>query len=171
MTEISPETELDLTPRAATPDATQTRSWRNAAIIGALLVVAGFIVYQALTSARVYYLNVDEAIARQVEFGSDEFMMQGTVLGEPATAADGALIFTVAYNDSTVDVRHVGPEPTDLFRDGEKVLSRGRWQGDIFQSEQLIVKHSEEYIEDNPDRIGYELDEAEADASGSSSVE
>lgn len=132
-------------------------------IISALLAVSGFIVFQALTSARVYYLNVDEAVAQQAELVDEEFMMQGTVVGEPSTATDGALIFTVVFGGESAEVRHVGPEPTDLFKDGEQVLSRGRWRSGVFQSEQVIVKHSEEYIEDNPDRVDYELDGTDSD--------
>ena len=153
-------TELDLTPRE--PEGRSTRSrggaLRNVLIVGVIAVVLGFILYQALTSARVFFYNVDEAIERRPELVDQTFRMQGTVLSEDGLDGSGALLFTVGFADATAEVRHVGDEPSGLFEPGEKVLVEGRWDGDVFRSHQVLVKHSEEYVEDNPDRLEYELD-------------
>ena len=138
----------------------RSASIRNLLIIGVIGAVLVFVLYQAITSARVFFYNVDEAIERQVELGDDTFRMQGTVLSEDGVDTFGALQFTVGFNGETAAVRHTGDEPTNLFAVGEKVVVQGHWEGDVFQSHQILVKHSEEYVEDNPDRVSYELEPA-----------
>lgn len=162
MTSPTDPTELDLTP--STAEERPRRRWRNWAILGVLGVIAGFVLFQALTSARVFFLNVDEAVAQREELGSEVFRLQGTVVEEPSTDPDGALRFTVAFGGEETEVRHVGDEPSNLFRLGQAVVAEGRWDGQEFRSSQVLVKHSEEYIEDNPARVDYELDETVPDA-------
>lgn len=155
MTEHEPGADsvapIDLTPRDL-PAAPKRRSMRNWVIVGALAIVLVGILYQALTSVRVFFYNVDEAIARKGELGTETFRIQGTVMNEPANV-DGAMVFTIAFNDETAEVRHVGDEPSDLFEVGIPIVAEGHWEGAAFESKQLLVKHSESYVEDNPDRL------------------
>ena len=122
-------------------------------------LAAGFVLFQALTSARVFFLNVDEAVAQRAELGSEVFRLQGTVVDEPSTDVDGALRFTVAYGGEEAEIRHVGDEPSEPVPPRSGRRGRGRWDGQEFVSSQVLVKHSEEYVEDNPNRVDYELDE------------
>lgn len=158
-------TELDLTPRE--PDGSSGRgrggSVRNILIVGVIAIVLGFVLYQALTSARVFFYNVDEAVERRPELVDQTFRMQGTVLTENGVDESGALLFSVGFADATAEIRHVGDEPSGLFEPGEKVLVEGRWDDDVFLSHQILVKHSEEYVEDNPDRLEYEVDPTAAE--------
>ncbi len=152
-------TGIDLTPRDLGRSPTERRkrrSYRNVAVLSVLAVVLGFVLYQALTNARVFYLNVDEAVARQTELGGQTFRMQGEVMQVDGADASGALVFTMAYADTSATVRHLGDEPSDLFDVGQKVVVDGRWTGDTFESRQILLKHSEEYVENNPDRLEYE---------------
>ncbi|MGI9595045.1 MAG: cytochrome c maturation protein CcmE [Acidimicrobiales bacterium] len=163
MTDSTDPAELDLTPRQSPPPK-PGRSWRNWVIMGTLAVVAGFVLYQALTSARVFFLNVDEAVAQRQSLGDDTFQIQGTVVSEPEATPEGALLFTISFGGADADVRHVGNEPSSLFKFGERVVAKGRWDGETFESSQVVVKHSEEYVEDNPSRVDYELDETAPEA-------
>lgn len=151
---------LDLTPRGDDgPGAgIPRRSMRNRLIAGAIVVVLALVLWQGLTNARVFFLNVDEAIAQRADLGDRTFRMQGTVVSDATTSDTGALLFTVAYNDATADIRHIGPEPSDLFDLGEPVVVEGVWRGEVFESTQILVKHDESYVEDNPERVEYELD-------------
>jgi cytochrome c-type biogenesis protein CcmE len=154
-------TELDLTPREPLEDPSDSRrrrSFRNVAIMGTLGLVLSFVLYQAVTSARVFFYNVDEAVELRAELGDQNIRMQGTVIAENGVDDVGALLFDVAFEDETAVVRHSGDEPSNLFAIGEKVVVEGHWQGDVFQSHQVLVKHSEEYVEDNPERLTYELE-------------
>ncbi len=127
--------------------------------MGAFGLVAAVVLFQALTSARVFFLNVDEAVERRDTLGEETFRMQGTVVTEPADGEGGALVFTIAFGGEEAEVRHVGDEPSNLFRFGEQIIAEGRWDGQQFESNQIVVKHSEEYVEENPDRVDYELEE------------
>lgn len=151
--------DLDLTPRGEDPPSGRARrSIRNKVIGGLVVAVLAFVLWQGLTDARVFFLNVDEAIEQRSDLGDRTLRMQGTVISTQGSSETGALLFTVAYNDATADVRHIGPEPSDLFDLGEPVVVEGRWRGDVFESTQILVKHDESYVEDNPARIDYELD-------------
>lgn len=151
------EVELDLTPASSTAEATVTgprRKWRNWLIMGAFAAALGVLVFQALTSARVFFYNVDEAVADRAELEDRTFRLQGTVINEPIMDANGAMVFTVGHNGVQATIRHVGEEPTDLFEVGIPVVAEGRWDGDAFESQQLLVKHSESYVADNEARPG-----------------
>ena len=115
----------------------------------------------------MFFYNVDEAVADQADLGDRTFRLQGTVVNEPVEDESGALVFNVGHNGVQATVRHVGEEPTDLFEVGIPVVAEGRWDGDAFESQQLLVKHSEAYVADNGDRPGvgdgtYEIDTSEA---------
>lgn len=148
--------ELDLTPIqiADTAVSTPKRKWRNWLIVGLFGGAMCVLLFQALTSARVFFKNVDEAVAERVELGDSTFRLQGTVVDEPVEDETGAITFTVGHNGVQATVRHVGEEPTDLFEIGIPIVAEGRWDGEAFESQQLLVKHSEAYVADNDDRDG-----------------
>lgn len=162
-------TDLDLTPRDPDADPRARRRFpalRNVLIGLGLVALLSIVLYQALTSARVFFYNVDEAVANRAELGDQTLRMQGTVVTDDGIDATGAMRFTVAFEGEEAEVRHTGAEPSGLFQLGEQVLVEGHWDGEVFQSHQVLVKHSEEYIEDNPGRVDDELDdELDADVS------
>ena len=49
-------------------------------------------------------------------------------------------------------VHHRG-DPPELFKAGVPVVLEGRWQGDFFASDRILIKHDENYIEQHPDRV------------------
>lgn len=148
--------ELDLTPRPQPAPPRRRRRYRNLALVGVVVVALGFVLFQALTSARVYFYNVDEAVTERDELGERTIRMQGTVVSEPLRDDDGAYRFRVSHGGVDATVHHVGAEPTDLFEIGIPVVVEGRWQGEEFRSQQILVKHSEEYIAENPTRVDAE---------------
>ena len=150
-------TEIDLTPTAKA-DKKKTWSARNLLIVGTICVALGFVLFQALSSARVFFYNVDEAIELQDELGDDRFRMQGTVTTQPEDFPDGSLLFNVAFNGESASVRHIGDAPSALFECNTPVVIEGRWIDGKFESELITVKHSEEYKESNPDRVDYDAD-------------
>ena len=155
---MADDADLDLTPASAPLDdsapARPRRRWRNWLIMAAFAGALGVLVFQALTSARVFFYNVDEAVADRADLEDRTFRLQGTVVDEPVEDENGALVFTIGHNGVQATVRHVGEEPTDLFEVGIPVVAEGRWDGDAFESQQLLVKHSESYVAENDDRPG-----------------
>jgi len=155
---------LDLTPEPVPAPATGRASrWsaRNTIIVSVLVAVLAFLVFQALSNARVFFYNVDEAIELRDELGETSFRMQGNVVSEDGVDEVGALLFTVGFGGETANIRHTGDEPSDLFELGQSVVVEGHWDGDAFVSSQILVKHSEEYVEDNPDRFDPDSDDNE----------
>jgi len=149
---------VELTPRTSSEAETARPSRRRSPwAYGVLLVVLvglGVVVWQGLTSASLYFYNADEAVAQRADLGDRRFRLQGTVLGDSIEPHDGGVDFTVAFNGARVDVRHDG-DPPELFQAGIPVVLEGRWaaDGDVFASDTIRVKHSEEYQEDNGDRL------------------
>ena len=168
---------LDLTPRTDRP-VRRTRKgnrWVAVGVLAVLLLGAGFIVKQALGNATLFYLNADEAVAQKADLGQKQFRLQGIVstpfenLGE---GGDEPLIFEVQYNDATVLVHHNGAEPPPLSKPGLPGVIEGHWDpsGKWFDSERLLVKHTEDYKkadsdgqyeEQHPDRVKEASESAE----------
>lgn len=147
---------LDLTPRATGPrgPVRTRRRWGSIAVLVLLAVAGGFIVRQALGTATLFFYNADEAVAKRHELGSKRFRIQGTVVGPTRPTAD-AVVFTIAFNGKQVDVRHTGSEPP-LFKPGLPVVCEGRWDAarPVFDSDRILVKHTESYKKANPARVG-----------------
>lgn len=167
---------MELTPRTSgdatiSDDERPVRGRRSPWAYAVLLVVLvglGVVIWQGLTSASLYFYNADEAVERRDELGDRRFRLQGSVLGESISADDGGVDFTVAFNGVEVDVRHDG-DPPELFQAGIPVVLEGRWAdaGDWFASDTIRVKHSEQYEEENQDRLDEAEDGEGPDAAGS----
>ena len=44
-----------------------------------------------------------------------------------------------------MQVRYKGILP-DLFREGQGIVAEGRWTGQIFQADEVLAKHDENYM-------------------------
>ena len=162
---------MELSPRTA-PDAPGTvaperrrRPWAYG-VLALVLIGLGVVVYQGLTSASLYFYNADEASEQRAELGSQRIRLQGSVRDDVHPLASGEGIeFTVSYNGVDVVVQHEG-DPPELFRPGVPVVLEGHWSSSLqtFDSDRILVKHSEQYEADNGDRI----DDAEDGQSGAS---
>jgi cytochrome c-type biogenesis protein CcmE len=150
--------ELDLSPRTPVGGAVAPRTGRRRPIgayvaLAAVVLGIGFVVLQGLGSATLYFRNVDEAVAERDELGTRRFRLQGLVVDDVASDGD-AVTFTLAFNGATVPVRHAG-DPPDLFRPDQSVVLEGHFVegSDVFASDRMLVKHDEDYSEDNSERI------------------
>ena len=159
---------MDLTPASAGPQAPRRRNRAAYVVLAVVVVAIGVVVYQALSSASLYFYNVDEAFDQRADLGEDRFRLQGLVTQRSETA-DG-IDFRVQYEGVCTWVTHQG-DPPDLFEVGIPVVLEGRWQGGstvakdetcdeardgaglVFASDRILVKHSEEYEAENEDRI------------------
>jgi len=159
----------DLTPRPAadTPGGRQVsaaRRLRSWGLIGVVVVALGVIVVRGLGEATLFYLNADEAVEQRAELGDRRFTLQGAVVGDSVSTTDLGVSFRVAFNSVSVDVDHVG-DPPELFQPDIPVVLEGRWSGDRFSSDRILIKHTEVYEEENPDRVNY-LDDEKAGSAG-----
>jgi cytochrome c-type biogenesis protein CcmE len=128
-------------------------------VLALVLVSGGIIITQALTTAVDYYCNVDEVGLRS---GCDEgrrLRLQGTVTEGSVAAGSVSTLFDIEFNDVVVAVEYEG-EPGGIFRECLPVVVHGVFDADsgLFLGDRVEVKHSEEYVAVNDDR----LTEAEA---------
>ena len=144
--------DVDLTPRATGPIvASRRRKLAAPALLALVLVAAGFVVWQFLSNATMFFCNADEVGHRSECSGSKRFRLQGAVVtgsvvhGPPTT-------FTVAYNGTSIPVS-LDSEPNGIFRESIPVVVEGHMVGATFLADRLLVKHDPKYVEKNPDRV------------------
>jgi cytochrome c-type biogenesis protein CcmE len=129
--------------------ATRRRLWlAGIVVIGAL----GFLVFQGLGNATLYFRTADEAVAQKAQLGDRRFRIEGDVVDGSVRQDGNDVSFVLTSKSVEVPVLHKG-DPPELFRPGIPVVLEGHFQGDHFASDRMLVKHSETYVADNPDRV------------------
>jgi cytochrome c-type biogenesis protein CcmE len=132
---------------------TRGRLW----IAGVVVVAAlGFLVFQGLGNATLYFRTADEAVAQRAELGDRRFRIEGDVVDGSVRQVGNDVSFILTSKSVEVPVRHKG-DPPELFRPGIPVVLEGRFQGDYFASDRIMVRHSETYVAENPDRVANTL--------------
>lgn len=148
---------LDLSPRDAPPVRGGDDQKRKRLLIGGflslLLVVLGVVAWQGLSNAALYFRTADEAVEQRESLGDRRFRVEGTVVPGSVEPDGVAVRFLIESNDVQVAVFHQG-DPPDLFQEDIPVVLEGRWSqtDDVFESDGILVKHTEEYEADNPNR-------------------
>jgi cytochrome c-type biogenesis protein CcmE len=153
---------LDLSPREVDPARSRRgkRKWLPIVVLGLVIASAGVIVTQFLTSAIDYYCNVDEIGTKDGCETGRRLRVQGTV-DRGSVVDDGTVTaFSITFNDVSLNVRYEG-DPGGIFKECIPVVVHGTLQGDTFAGDRIEVKHSNEYMADNPDRVEDELDSPE----------
>jgi len=137
--------------------AEQVRQRNRLAMVGVVIVAAiGFLVFKGLTSAVVFFKTANEAVAQRAALGDTTvFQLEGTVVrGSVHTGASGTVNFTISSGKVRVDVTNDG-SPPQLFQAGIPVVLVGHFvgTGDHFASDEILVKHSNQYIAAHPGRV------------------
>ena len=128
---------------------TRRRLWlAGIVVLGAL----GFLVFQGLGNATLYFRTADEAVAQKAELGDRRFRIEGDVVDGSVRQNGNDVSFTLISKSVEVPVLHKG-DPPELFRPGIPVVLEGRFEGDHFASDRILVKHSETYVAENPERV------------------
>lgn len=149
--------QLDLSPRPAAPARPPrqgTRKWVAIGILVAVVAAGGLIVTQFLRSAVDYYCNVDEIDVRNGCEAGRRLRVQGVVDEGTVHTEAGYTTFTMSFNGSPpLPVRYRG-EPAGMFAECEPVVVHGRLdESGEFQGDSIDVKHSNDYVADNPERV------------------
>ncbi|MDH3752319.1 MAG: cytochrome c maturation protein CcmE [Acidimicrobiia bacterium] len=147
------------------------RRWLTTALAVLAFAAVGFVLFKGLTDAALFFRNADEAVADRDDLGESRFRLQGLVV-DGSVEQDGDLVlFAVEFNDIQVDVAHEG-SPPQLFAAGIPVVLEGNFvdasspvgvsfantdgtsvDGYYFSSDRILVKHDNEYEEQNEDRL------------------
>ena len=132
-----------------TATRTRTRTW----VVGALILGAlGFLLARGLGDATVFFKTADEAVAQRASLGTRRFRIEGTVVAGTVHQVGDDVRFVIENKGATVAVRHQG-DPPELFRPGIPVVLEGRFAGTEFESDRIMVKHTEDYRAKHPDRV------------------
>ena len=148
---------LDLTPRTAPPvsggDDQKRKRILIGGVLGVIFVVVGIVAWQGLSNAALYFRTADEAVEQRESLGDRRFRVEGTVVPGSVEPDGVAVRFRIESNDVQVAVFHQG-DPPDLFQEDIPVVLEGRWSqtDDVFESDGILVRHTEEYEAENPDR-------------------
>jgi cytochrome c-type biogenesis protein CcmE len=130
-----------------------TRNTRRLWLAGAVVVAAlGFQVLQGLGNATLYFRTADEAVAQRESLAGRRFRIEGNVVAGTVHQSGDEVAFSIANRGVTVPVIHQG-DPPELFKPGIPVVLEGRFQGDRFASDRMLVKHSETYVAEHPERV------------------
>lgn len=123
-------------------------------IAGAVILAAlGFLVVRGLDDATVYFRTADEAVTQREGLGDRRFRLEGEVVPGSVRQARGTVDFLVrGARGATVAVAHRG-DPPELFQPGIPVVLEGRWEGDHYASDRILVKHTSEYRAEHPERV------------------
>jgi cytochrome c-type biogenesis protein CcmE len=85
--------------------------------------------------------------------------VQGAVDEGSLKKASGMTVFSMSFNEDTLEVQYDG-DPGGVFQECIPVVAHGRMVNGVFLSDRIEVKHSNAYSTENKERI----DKAEAAA-------
>jgi cytochrome c-type biogenesis protein CcmE len=140
----------DLTPRPVAPR--RKRRWSAPMMLSIVVVAGGVVAFKGLKNATQYFCNADEVGVATGCTGDRAFRLQG-VVQTGSLKRDGAVSeFVVEYNKAQIPARHEG-DPPELFNEGIPVVLEGSMVNGRFESNLIMVKHSETYRAENPDRV------------------
>jgi len=150
MTDLSPRTQPD--PGSATPK--RRRKWLPMVVLAAVLIAGGVIVTQFLRSAIDYYCNVDEIGDRSGCDPERRIRIQGVVDRGSVETQGSDTAFDISFNGETVAVVYDG-EPGGIFKECIPVVVHGEFDetATVFMGDRVEVKHSDEYVAVNDDRL------------------
>ena len=122
------------------------RAW---AVIALVIVLGafGYLLYGGLDRNIVYFLTPQELLAKGTRAQDVPVRLGGQVVPGSVVWNAETLDLRFRVTDGTRDVAvHSTGAPPQMFRDGMGVVVEGRYGRDgIFQSSNLMVKHSNEY--------------------------
>jgi cytochrome c-type biogenesis protein CcmE len=157
--DLTPRTQTDLggdggAPEPAARRRKKGRRWLPAAVVAAVLVGGAVVLFQGLSNATVYFCNADQVGVKGGCKEGERFRLQGTVDDGSVVMQDSVVErFVVSYNGASIPVSYQG-EPGGIFREGIPVVVEGRMGADgTFEGDRILVKHTSQYEQKNPDRV------------------
>ena len=136
------------------PPAKRARSFRlRYAVVAVVLAGSlGFLVAKGLGSSLDFYLPADQAVHQAASLGGRTINLEGVVQPGSVRSTRSGVDFVVTSGRVAVDVHNTG-SPPELFQPGIPVIAVGHFAGTAFVSDQILVKHSSNYIAAHPGRV------------------
>lgn len=124
------------------------------AILGVLVVML-----MTLSDSLIYFYTPTDIVSGEI--AQERFRIGGEVLEGSVTTTDAGVEFTVTDGRESIGVVHVGA-PQGLFQEGIGVVLEGSWDGEVFRSDTMLVKHDETYVAE--DGEVYDAEQVKGDA-------
>ena len=138
-----------LSAMAAGRRRTRRRLWA----VGAVLFGAfAFLLVEGLGSSLNYFETVDQAFHHKAMLGTQTFRLEGVVVPGTVHRTRDGVRFVAAGTVHRVNVVNHG-NPPQLFQPDIPVVVVGHFSGTSFVSDQLIVDHSAQYVQQHPNRV------------------
>ena len=112
----------------------------------------GFLIVKGLTGSLNYFETVDQALAHRAMLGTQTFRLEGLVVPGSVHRTPDGVSFIAAGTHGRVAVTNNG-NPPQLFQPDIPVVVVGHFSGSTFLSNQIIVDHTAQYIEEYPKRV------------------
>ena len=124
----------------------------------AILGVASFFIYQALSSSLVYFILPSEYAASPSEYDGQLIRLGGMVAEDSVNYDSGNVTLTFHVTDSIEAYPVSYPaSPPELFKENTGVVIEGSFDGDTFMGDNLLIKHSENYQAVEGEEVDLEL--------------
>jgi cytochrome c-type biogenesis protein CcmE len=122
-------------------------------LVGLVLVGSlAFLLVKGLGSALNFYLPADQAVRQAASLGGRTFNIEGVVAPGSIHSTPTGVDFVVTAGTTAVPVHNTG-SPPELFQPSIPVIAVGHFRGSTFVSDQILVKHSSDYIAAHPGRV------------------
>jgi cytochrome c-type biogenesis protein CcmE len=122
-------------------------------VVGLVLVGSlVFLLVKGLSSALDFYLPANQAVAQRATLGSQTFNLEGVVEPGSIKSTPRGVDFVITSGSTALPVVNSG-SPPQLFQADIPVIAVGHFSGSSFISDQILVKHSSNYIAAHPGRV------------------
>ena len=110
-----------------------------------LLAAAAALILTAFEDNIVFFHSPTDLLTKDTR--ADQRLRLGGLVEEGSVEkpGGGVVIFRVTDTANTVPVRFMGILP-DLFREGQGVIAEGRFVTGVFQADEVLAKHDENYM-------------------------
>jgi cytochrome c-type biogenesis protein CcmE len=141
-----------MTPGASRRATRRSSRWRLIVAGGVLVAAFGFLLAKGLGSSLDYFETVDQALAHKTMLGNQTFRLEGLVVPGSVRRSRAGVDFVASGGNGRIRVVNTG-NPPQLFQSDIPVVVVGHFAGDTFYSDQVIVDHTSQYIEEYPERV------------------
>jgi cytochrome c-type biogenesis protein CcmE len=126
--------------------------WRLLAVAAVLAGAFVFLLVKGLGGSLDYFDTVDQAVHDRAMLGAQTFRLEGLVMPGTVHRTHDGVDFVAAGAKDRVAVVSTG-NPPELFQPDIPVVVVGHFSGSVFVSNQIIVDHTSQYIEEYPNRV------------------
>jgi cytochrome c-type biogenesis protein CcmE len=125
------------------------RLWVAAAV---LVAAFGFLLAEGISSSLNYFETVNQAVKMRAQLGTTTFRLEGLVVPGSVHRTSTGVDFSVESSGVSEAVVETG-QPPQLFQADIPVVLVGHFAGPVFASDQILVDHTSQYIEQYPSRV------------------